>query len=103
MVWHEKLYRYAANISILLLFLSYLGLPFINKNYVDALRITIRLYIALILIIRFNPYFSSKIKNNNICNTVIAYDAGVWLLITTLTMDIFQEYIVKFKRDLDNI
>ena len=98
MIWHEKLYRYAANISILLLFLSYFGLGFINKNYINAVRIVIRLYIALILIIRFNPYFSSKIKNKNVCNTRIAYDAGWWLLITTLTMDMFQEYIVKFKR-----
>lgn len=92
MTWHETVYRYSANISILLLVLSYFGIAFINKKYIDSLRKIIRIYIALILIIRFNPYFSIK---NNKCNTKIAYDAGWWLLLTTLTMDML--YVTYFK------
>lgn len=92
---HESLYRYGTNISLLLLVLSYFGIYFINKEYINIIRIIIRIYIAIILIIRFNPYFFNKSKNISIYNTRIAYDAGWWLLITTLTMDISQEYINK--------
>lgn len=86
-LWHQKLFLYTIYISWLLYPLSIIletqyHLTNITK-FVDTL---IKLYISIILIYKFNPWFGKQ--NFTKFDRYLAWNAGFFLLISTLSVSI---------------
>ena len=72
------------NIFVIISFIIYLstalGIAIISPTYIDTLDYWVRFYIALFLLIRFNP-FVGKIHFTDL-DRKIAFNAGLFLLTT---------------------
>ena len=81
--WHQQLYKYFLYISYALFILSLLGVTLFGTNYLAILNNIIKLYIAIILIIRFNPFITTKFdKHNIVFDREISFSAGILLLLS---------------------
>ena len=90
---HERLYDYAIYISYILYALALFGLSNYAPEYLDSLRDFIKLYISLVLIIKFNP-FTHKSGYISTFDKKLVFSAGVFLLLTTSITTIVEKYIV---------
>ena len=84
--WHQQLYKYFLYISYSLFILSLLGVTLFDTNYLAILNNIIKLYIAIILIIRFNPFikvnFDSHKREDIVFDREISFSAGILLLLS---------------------
>ncbi len=76
---------------------SFLGVYYVAPDYTETLSIIIRLFVALVLLIRFNPMVKVKINNND--RLLISAVAFFLILNTTITEYIFH-YVNKMKNGL---
>jgi len=82
--WHQKLYYLLSYFSIFLYILAFIGLSFNAPKYLLLLQEIMKIYISIILILRFNPYYKIEFnKNNYEFDRKIAFASGVFLLLTT--------------------
>tara|TARA_B100000963_G_scaffold355435_1_gene373674 strand:+ start:592 stop:936 length:345 start_codon:yes stop_codon:yes gene_type:complete len=82
--WHQNIYKYFLYISYVLFLFSLLGIGLFKTDYLDILNGIIKIYIALVLIIRFNPFIKPHYEKNNIhFDREISFSAGVLLLLST--------------------
>jgi SNF family Na+-dependent transporter len=83
--WHQHMYKYFLYISYVLFILSLLGITLFKTNYLDILNKLIKIYIAVILIIRFNPFITTKLDKQNIeFDREISFSAGILLLLSMI-------------------
>ena len=86
------------NIFVIISFIIYLstalGIAIISPTYIDTLDYWVRFYIALFLLIRFNP-FVGKIHFTDL-DRKIAFNAGLFLLTTIGVKQILQNYIANY-------
>jgi hypothetical protein len=79
------MYKYFLYISYVLFILSLLGITLFKTNYLDILNKLIKIYIAVILIIRFNPFITTKLDKQNIeFDREISFSAGILLLLSMI-------------------
>jgi hypothetical protein len=79
------MYKYFLYISYVLFILSLLGITLFKTNYLDILNKLIKIYIAVILIIRFNPFITAKLDKQNIeFDREISFSAGILLLLSMI-------------------
>jgi len=75
-------------------FVSMFGIASINPDYTDYLNNTVQIFIAVILIIRFNPFRKLNCTTND---RVLIMSSAVFLLINdgfaSIIHKYFQEYI----------
>jgi len=92
-------------ILILLLYISYIvaiiGISYINPNYTHYLSIVIQLFVALVLMVRFNPLRKKMTCNKN--DRTLVFASAFYLLFndefTNYVIDYFKENeIVSFMR-----
>jgi hypothetical protein len=93
---HERLYDLSIYASYILYVLILFGVTNYAPSYLEWLKNAIKIYIAVLLIWRFNPFFS----NGNKCGYLSTFDrkivfsSGVFLLLTTSVTSII-EYVIK--------
>ena len=82
--WHQKLYYLLSYFSIFLYIVAFIGLSFNAPKYLLLLQEIMKIYISIILILRFNPYYKIEFnKNNYEFDRKLAFSSGVFLLLTT--------------------
>ena len=92
----EYLYDKSYLIYYIIYFLSLFGVTIIAPKYLDYFTGFIKIYIALILIYRFNP-FSGKIKCDDHDKKLI-FNCAIFLLLTTTIGNLLinlRQYIYK--------
>ena len=86
---HEQLYIYILYLSWGLYIVALLGISFFSPKYLSYLREIIKIYISLLLIYKFNPFFSQNKTNYiNEFDRKIVFSAGVYLLLTTTIISV---------------
>ena len=91
MRWYENAFLFTLNLSFFLFVIILVGVININTNYLDELNSALVLFVSLFLILRYNPYYSI-IKRSPKFDKIIAFRAGVFLLLTTSIAQLAIEY-----------
>lgn len=98
--WHQLLYTYGTIISLILFIISLLGISIVNLKYISSLRTILKVYISVILLIRFNPYMKyNKTDVQQKFDRKIAFSAGLFLLLTTTILDSLDLYFKSVRLD----
>lgn len=95
----ERLFYFAVIISYILYGLTLFGLYKKAPKYLYTLNMTMRIYVSLFLILRFNPYVTNTFTE---FDRKIAYTSGIFLLLTTTLTDIVINYVKKIDFDFIN-
>lgn len=82
--WHQKVYYLLNYLTIILYVIAFIGLSFNAPTYLLLLQEIMKIYISIILILRFNPFYKIEFnKNNYEFDRKIAFASGIFLLLTT--------------------
>jgi hypothetical protein len=82
--WHRKIYYFLSYFTIFLYIITFIGLSFNAPKYLLFLQEIMKIYISIILILRFNPYYKIDFnKNTYEFDRKIAFSSGLFLLLTT--------------------
>lgn len=82
--WHQTLYIIVSYITVFLYLIAFVGLSINAPKYLSILHEILKIYISIILILRFNPYNKYNFnKENYDFDRKIAFSSGVFLLFTT--------------------
>lgn len=82
--WHQKLYYFISYLLITSYIIASFGIYSLDPNYLKLMQDIIKIYIAINLILRFNPYYKLELnKNNYEFNRRIAFSSGIFLLISS--------------------
>lgn len=82
--WHQNIYTYLGTISLVVYIIAITGLTVIAPEKIIYLRNFLKIYIAIILIIRFNPFIEPTYnKQNFLFDRKLAFTSGILLLLTT--------------------
>ena len=90
--WHERLFLYGNYLSYLLFFCAFIGVLRLEPKYLSTLNTALKYYIAIFLIIHFNPIIRIKVHNQAFDRN-IAFKAGIFLLLTSTATSIASDYI----------
>lgn len=74
------------NVFNFLLFLTFIGVGFINPTYLSIVHNFLKYYISLFLIVRFNPFANTNYTN---LDKRVAFSSGMLLITTTAMYDFF--------------
>lgn len=91
---YETIFTYALYGSYILYIIALLGITTFAPEYLDELRNFIKIYIAFILIIKFNPFIKYNKYLSNFDRKVV-FSAGIYLLFTTSIIAIIETNIDK--------
>jgi len=88
-----------------LYFATFLGILYVNKSYIHNLSVFMQTFIAIILIIRFNPLRKHNLRESD--NTLI-FGSALFLLINVGLTERFSNYVHKMwdnniKPNINNI
>lgn len=96
----SKLFNYATYALYILYIAVTFGLFASAPEYLTKLNTYLKLYISLFLIWRFNPWTHTKFSGYD---KRIAYEAGVYLLLSVILTDVALVYIDEIKWFLTNM
>jgi hypothetical protein len=88
--FQNKAFDYITMFTYILYIVIALGFSASAPKYLDDLLFYTKMYISLFLIYRFNPFTLSKFTP---LDAKIAYNAGIFLLFTTLLNSMLINYI----------
>ena len=91
---YENIFLYGLNFSYILYFLAFLGITSLAPDYISYLRIFLKIYVALLLIFFYNP-ITYKEKKFTDFDRKLAFQAGIFLLLSTTLVDGIEEYLKK--------
>ena len=104
MAFNKKLHSLQNRIFDAVIYITYilyiaiaLGLSANAPEYLDELQYYIKLYISLFLIYRFNPFRRVKFTG---LDAKIAFNAGWFLLATTIVDSVLKTYLDNIKQYL---
>ena len=89
---YENIFIYGTNISYVLYIIVLFGVSSFVPKYLNWLKTFLKIYIALILIILYNPITYRK-KNFSDFDRKIAFSAGIFLLLTSTIISGIEEYL----------
>lgn len=96
--WHEKIYLFFYYLAWILYIFSVIGLSQFGYNFFDKIQHYLRIYISLFLVIKFNPFGKiSKSGKISEFDRIIAFQAGIFILTTTLLNNIISNYLKFYK------
>ena len=99
--WHQRAYMYGLYISYMLYIVALLGITTFKPEYLDTLQSILKYYICIILIVKFNPFVK---PSNKEFDRRIAFEAGIFLLLTTTATTLVEKYIQNnFSKVLSNV
>lgn len=96
----SKLFNYATYTLYILYIAVTFGLFASAPEYLTKLNTYLKLYISLFLIWRFNPWTHSRFSGYD---KRIAYEAGVYLLLSVVLTDVALVYIDEIKWFFTNV
>lgn len=85
----QSAFIYSIYASYLLFFVAFFGLATIKPEYLQVLEAVMKTYVALFLVLRFNPLVRERPTK---LDRQIAYSAGLFLLVTTSIGILAQTY-----------
>jgi hypothetical protein len=91
--FQNKVFDYVKILSYFLYVVVALGLSASAPQYLDDLLFYIKLYVSVFLIYRFNPFRQTKFTP---LDAKIAYNAGIFLLVTIAINSFLKSYIDLF-------
>lgn len=94
----DTLLNYASKLILFFTISSYIGLGFTKPAGLTILDYYLKLFLALYLLYRFNPY-SEQIKFQELDRRV-AFSAGVFLFTTTILNEILMKYSNKYRDEI---
>ena len=99
MIKHKDLYYWTQVIYYILFSFSLLGIYLVSPVYLPIITNFVKLYIAILLIWKFNPYHHTNTHIHSHERSLI-FSSAIYLLLTTTFGDILQDYgqsfVVKF-------
>jgi hypothetical protein len=95
--FQEKVFDYVTFFTYFLYVVVALGLSASAPQYLDDLLFYTKLYVSIFLIYRFNPFRQTKFTP---LDAKIAYNAGIFLLVTIAINSVIKSYIDLFKNYL---
>ena len=98
-----NVFKYTARFFWVLLILSFIGITFLPKPWVDRVHHWVILYVSIYLIVRFNPFVTFEY---NKLDQKVAYTSGLFLFMTTIYIQYFgflQPYIDEFSGTLKKV
>ena len=91
---YETIFTYALYGSYILYIIVLFGITTLAPEYLNTLRNFIKIYISLILIIKFNPFIKYN-KYLSEFDKKLVFSAGIYLLFTTSIIEIIETNIDK--------
>lgn len=91
--FQEKVFDYVTFFTYFLYIVVALGLSASAPQYLDDLLFYTKLYVSVFLIYRFNPFRQTKFTP---LDAKIAYNAGIFLLVTIAINSVIKSYIDLF-------
>ena len=82
------IFNFVNSVLLILLVVSFLGISTLAEKYRGPLEMIMQIYIAVFLIIRFNPFVEKP--NFSALDRKVAYSAGIFMLATTSIAKYFQ-------------
>jgi hypothetical protein len=89
----QAAFIYGVYASYILYFVAFLGVATIDPSYIHVLEAIMKTYVALFLVVRFNPLVQERPTK---LDRQIAYSAGLFLLVTTSIGVLAQTYFKSF-------
>ena len=93
---YEKIFTFVTYTGYFLYILAIFGISNFAPKYLEYLKSFLKYYIAIILIILFNPYKKIQLYSN--FDRKMAFSAGIFLLLSTTLISGLQEYITNKSR-----
>lgn len=90
------MYYFFVLVLYIIYILAFLGMYYVNPKYTEYLSIGIRLFVSLVLLIRFSPFYNSKFTESD----RILISAGAFFLFINTGIT---EYIFSFFSDNKDI
>ena len=87
----ENIFLYILYGSWIIYFISLIGTFSFGIQYLDILREVLKIYVALFLIIQFNPYKNERMMSH--FDKQIAFHAGIFLFFASVLGGIVKHYI----------
>ena len=91
MIKHRDLYHWTQIIYYIIFSFSLLGIYLISPVYLPIITNFVKLYIAILLIWKFNPYYYINTRIYSHERNLI-FSSAIYLLLTTTFGDILQDY-----------
>lgn len=91
---YENIFLYGLKFSYMFYFLAFLGITSLAPDNISYLRIFLKIYVALLLIFFYNP-ITYKEKKFTDFDRKLAFQAGIFLLLSTTLVDGIEEYLKK--------
>lgn len=88
--WHQHAFQWGLYASYILTVLLAIGFAYIKPTYLQTLERILQIYVALFLVIRFNPLVRDKMKFNQF-DAKVAFSAGIFILFTTVLTSILEK------------
>jgi hypothetical protein len=98
--FQDKAFDYITIFTYILYIVIAFGLSASAPGYLDDLLFYTKMYISLFLIYRFNPFRRVKFTP---LDAKIAFNAGIFLLFTTLINSVLVTYINFFKNNVQMV
>lgn len=92
--WHQKIFIYGLYLSYILYFFAISGVIYYNPKYLHNLETFIKYYVAIILLIRFNPFIAKEnVKIDTDFDRRVGFSAGAFLLLSSSVIDYLKQII----------
>jgi len=92
---HQQAFQWGIYASYALSILLALGFAYIKPSYLMSLERVLQIYVALFLVIRFNPLVRDKMKFNKF-DAKVAFSAGLFVLFTTVLTSVLEKLTKRF-------
>ena len=89
----QSAFLYGLYASYLLYFIAFFRVATVDPSYIQVLEAIMKTYVALFLVLRFNPLVRERPTK---LDRQIAYSAGLFLLVTTSFGLVAQTYLKSF-------
>lgn len=91
MIKHRDFYYWTQIVYYIIFSFSLLGIYVVTPTYLPILTNFIKLYIAILLIWKFNPYYhvNARILSHD---RELIFSSAIYLLLTTTFGDILEQY-----------
>jgi len=89
---YKKIFLYGINASYILYFIVLFGIGGYAPEYLSYLRSFLKIYIAILLIILYNPYTFKKKKEFGEFDRKLVFSSAIFLLLSTTAISGVEEY-----------
>lgn len=89
---YKKIFLYGINLSYILYFIVLFGVTGYAPEYLNYLRNFLKVYIAVLLIVLYNPYIFRKKSEFGEFDRKLVFSSGIFLLLSTTLIGGIEEY-----------